>query len=115
MSYLDSLTPPPKIDTMTVPKHLASLTFQYSVIMLSLKILFTKVFPVLPSWLATVLTWFTYAGLSLKSRTFILMDNRRPGKRERGTLGWYDREMPKWTVSGRAGLGWSEAGGAQRR
>ena len=23
------------------------------------------------------------------------MDNRRPGKRERGQLGWYDREMPK--------------------
>jgi len=28
------------------------------------------------------------------------MDNRRPGKRERGSLGWYDREMPKWTPPG---------------
>lgn len=47
-----------------------------------------------------VATFLIYAFLSLKSRTFSLCDNRRPGKREKGQLGWYDRTMPKWTPPG---------------
>ena len=50
--------------------------------------------------LKTPATFLIYAFLSLKSRTFSLCDNRRPGKREKGQLGWYDRTMPMWTPPG---------------
>jgi len=99
-SYLDGLAPPPPLELTSFPKHAISLAFEYTVILGLLRLAFTYVVPSIPACIQKPVTFLIYASLSLKSRTFSLMNNSRPEKRDKGQLGWYDRTMPKWTPPG---------------